>query len=617
MNFKEFATKNVVRNIKAYFAYFLSSCISAGILFLFTMFMLHPSLDTKIFPEYIQSALILAEVISYLFICFFVFYSVSIFLKSRFREFGTLYILGVSKKQLKKMIFIENTLISTLASILGVLFGLIFSKIFLVATSRILDIKGLDFYIPIKAIIITIILFIILGIVISFCTSFIIKEDKVLKLLKGVKKPKKEPKISWALAVLSIILIGLGYFKAVNSTMDTISYDIIPVTTIVIIGTYFLFSHSSVLLIKILKGNKNFYLNKTKLIWVANLFYKIKDNTRMFFLLAITSAIAFSAIGGVYAFWRDKEDEVEKNFPQALFYEMNDKESSYRQNVSDIESLLKKDNVDYTKVSSSTKIFYKETGTKNINIINESTYKKLSNSLGLPIIEFNDGEALYGAHLEDVVYKDKKVPIDEVDIRVVNSLDKRVLPALYDSLFIVKDDVFNTISTHSVLREFNSFNVENYKELFNYDKMLNLENNILSKADLLEAHKVAYGLIMFLAIFIGLVFFVTTGSFLYNKLYMETEEDKKKYLQLNKIGLTFKEIKKISTIEIGVLFLFPYIVAVIHSLFALSALKNAFGLDVTASAIIVMGSFLIIQIMYFLIIRGRYLNEIKRNLIRG
>lgn len=95
---------------------------------------------------------------------------------------------------------------------------------------------------------------------------------------------------------------------------------------------------------------------------------------------------------------------------------------------------------------------------------------------------------------------------------------------------------------------------------------------------------------------------------------MDVEEDKIKYKKLNKIGLTFKEIKKVSTIEIGVLFLLPYVIAVIHSIFALEALKSAFKMDISIAAFIVMGSFLLVQIIYFLIIRGNYLLEVKRNL---
>jgi len=120
--------------------------------------------------------------------------------------------------------------------------------------------------------------------------------------------------------------------------------------------------------------------------------------------------------------------------------------------------------------------------------------------------------------------------------------------------------------------------------------------------------------LLFLTIFIGLIFFVTASSFLYNKIYMDCQEDKEKYMKLNKIGLTYKEIRKISTIEIGILFLVPYIIAVIHSTFALLAVKNSFNMEVASSAYIVMGSFFIVLIIYFLIIRRNYLKEINEYL---
>lgn len=43
MDFNAFAYKNVSRNIKAYFAYFLSTCISSALFFSFTMFLFHPN----------------------------------------------------------------------------------------------------------------------------------------------------------------------------------------------------------------------------------------------------------------------------------------------------------------------------------------------------------------------------------------------------------------------------------------------------------------------------------------------------------------------------------------------------------------------------------------------
>ncbi|KEJ04309.1 ABC transporter permease [Clostridium botulinum A2B7 92] len=617
MNFKEFSAKNVVRNIRAYFAYLLSSTISAALLFSFTMLVLHPNLEVATFPIYLQKAFKLTTVIAYLFLCFFVFYSVSVFIKSRFKEFGILYILGASDKQIKKMIAIENVLISSLSGIFGIILGLFFSKIFLVLSGRLLGYNALQFYLPVKAIIITFLAFVLMGILISIFTTYMIKEDEVLNLLKGTQKPKSEPKTSTISAILCVILLIGGYYFSITSTTKNIAYRIIPVTVVVIIGTYLLFSQLSVFVITILKKNRKFYMNKTRVLWISNLLYRIKDNTRMFFLVTITSAVAFTSIGAVSAFWINKEAEVDKNFPQAFFY-ASDKKDYEKSDF--IEGSLKKEGYNYTKVQGQIKSLVSKKNTMPINIINESTYNIIAESLGQEKIYIKNNEAIAGSPL--MSNKRDNILGDNMDIKIVTRLEERVIPALYDDIYIVKDDIYNKIN--GSISSFYAFNVKNYKDTLNICKNYKGkfgENNhnedyiILMKADILEAHKIGYGVIMFLTIFIGIIFFVTTGSFLYNKYYMDVQQDRMKYEQLNKIGITFKEIKKVSTIEIGVLFLFPYIVSVIHSLFALSALKNAFAMDVSLVAFFVMGSFFIIQITYFLIIRGNYLLDIKKGLV--
>ncbi|NFQ67648.1 ABC transporter permease [Clostridium sporogenes] len=617
MNFREFSTINIVRNIRAYFAYLLSSTISAALLFSFTMLVLHPNLDVTIFPMYLQKAFNITTIIAYLFLCFFIFYSVSVFIKSRFKELGILYILGASDKQIKKMIAIENVLISSLSGISGIILGVIFSKIFLVLSGKLLGYNALLFYFPFKAIIITLLAFVLMGILISIFTTFIIKEDEVLNLLKGTQKPKSEPKTSNIIAILCVVLLLGGYYLSITSTMNNIAYRIIPVTVAVIIATYLLFSQLSVFVIKILKKNREFYMNKTRVLWISTLLYRIKDNTRMFFLVTITSAIAFTSIGAVSAFWVNKEAEVDRNFPQAFFYASNKKD--YKK-LDFIEGSLKKEGYNYTKVQGQIKSIVSKKDTIPINIINESTYNMLNESLGQERIHIKSNESIAGSPL--MINKRDNILVDNMDIKVVTKLKERVIPALYDDVYIVKDDVYNKINGSISL--FSALNVKNYKDTLNicksYKEKFGEDNHkenyiILMKADILESHKIGYGVVLFLAIFIGIIFFVTTGSFLYNKYYMDVKEDRVKYEQLNKIGLTFREIKKVSTIEIGVLFLFPYIVAVIHSSFALSALKNAFAMDVNIVAFFVMGSFLIIQIIYFFIIRGNYLLDIKKSLV--
>ena len=94
MNFIQFALNNVKRNTKSYLGYFFSILISSTLLFSFRMFINHPDLDTSLFPNYIIAAMQVTEVIIYLFLSLFVFYSASVFLKSRNKDFGILYTIG-------------------------------------------------------------------------------------------------------------------------------------------------------------------------------------------------------------------------------------------------------------------------------------------------------------------------------------------------------------------------------------------------------------------------------------------------------------------------------------------------------------------------------------------
>ncbi len=186
--------------------------------------------------------------------------------------------------------------------------------------------------------------------------------------------------------------------------------------------------------------------------------------------------------------------------------------------------------------------------------------------------------------------KRDNILVDNMDIKVITTLEERIIPALYDYVYIVKDDVYDKISGST--SSFCAFNVESYKDTLNicknYEGKFGESNNkkdhiILMKANILESHKIGYGVIMFLTIFIGIIFFVTTGSFLYNKYYMDVQQDRMKYEQLNKIGITFKEIKKYQLLKLEYYFVSLYCFSNTFTICIVS-IKNAFEMDVNLVA---------------------------------
>ncbi|MEC2715579.1 ABC transporter permease, partial [Bacillus cereus] len=76
-----------------------------------------------------------------------------------------------------------------------------------------------------------------------------------------------------------------------------------------------------------------------------------------------------------------------------------------------------------------------------------------------------------------------------------------------------------------------------------------------------------------LSVLVGVVFFVFTISFLYFRLFTDLDRDKSQFQMLSKLGLTKREIKKIVTQQISILFFIPIVISVLHSSVAFLAIR--------------------------------------------
>ena len=85
-----------------------------------------------------------------------------------------------------------------------------------------------------------------------------------------------------------------------------------------------------------------------------------------------------------------------------------------------------------------------------------------------------------------------------------------------------------------------------------------------------EVHTL-YGSYVFIGIFIGILFVVSTGSIMYYKQLTEAHEDKNRYSILSKIGLSKKETLRIVSKQLGFIFVMPLLFAILNSIAALVA----------------------------------------------
>ena len=156
MSFRQLAYHNVVRNRRNYAAFFLASVVSVMVFFVYSMFIFHPAFEEEGLRLLAIRGMLIAEVVLYIFTLFFLFYSMSAFLQARSKEFGVLMHLGMTKKQLNKLIFFEMLILGTVSTGTGIAFGFAFSKFFFMIGREIMELDDLPLYVSWEPFLLTI-----------------------------------------------------------------------------------------------------------------------------------------------------------------------------------------------------------------------------------------------------------------------------------------------------------------------------------------------------------------------------------------------------------------------------------------------------------------------------
>lgn len=634
MTFPQFVYRNVVRNKRTYAAYFLSSAFSVLIFFVYALFIFHPDIKSGITTDLAIQLMTAAEVIMYVFAFFFVLYSVSTFLKSRKREFGILMMHGMTKRQLNTMVFLENMIIGIGAIIVGVGLGLITGKLFLMIGSNVIGIDPLPFYFSTKALLLTTCAFLFLFFCISLFTTLLVRVNQLIDLFKAGEMPKKEPKVSVILSLISAVLLIFGYYLAATATMETLGYRMLPVIAMTIVGTYFFYTQLSVFVMKLLQKNRHLFWKRTNLVTISNLAYRLKDNARMFFMVTIVSTVAFCAVGSL-ASMNVMNKQFEADYPAEIGYIAKDEQPIHQQHLQQIEKEFDERGITYTSNQVPIKLVELSSTDSGfspyeIAIISFSDYVKVAEEAGFTINvqPLKEDESLSMRlsgyeRFRSVNYSLKQNQLELSPKAITDNIIFPYLLILHEGL-VVSDELFERLIP-SGLETYTGFYtddlegtagmggdlVEDGESRPSDDKPYSMIVSGTFYKDAMSMFK----MMLFVALLVGAVFFIASGSFLYFRLYADLEYDTRQYLTITKVGLTDQELNKIVTQQLALLFFVPIVVAFVHSAFAFMALQSFFQLSIATEVIAVLAGFLIAQLIYFLFIRYRYLRNLKRILV--
>lgn len=643
MTFRQFAYRNVVRNSRVYGAFFMASFFSVAVFFIYSMLMFHPDIESGILGEVSMIGMIGAEIVLVLFTLFFLYYSMNAFLEARSREFGILLHLGMEKSQLNRLVFLETMIIGAASIIVGIIFGFSFTKFFFMIVREILQLDKLSLYVSWEPFLLTIGVFTSAFVVISFISVNLTRERKLLDLMKGSHYLHSVITYSKIRAVYGIALILSTYVLAL-----LVSYTSMIGLTLLIpfsatFGTYYFFSDSVPFFLDLARGKRKFHWQRYRLLSLADQTNIMQENVKMFFVVTMVSTMAFLSVG-VLATMSSYTTQYERLNPLGLIYK-GDIDNPYEsEHINSLREQLEEKGLSYHLTRF---IVIKQTSSftnNEVEVFRESDMNTLLSSFGYPMLKLKEGEAVFIPYSEESLNKLKNTVVHTV-------LEENGIPLTIDSVY--PEIVFpgSIVSVNSIVISDEDFiklknpiaddhiKQPSYK-LFTFDIPQWLETKEIGKEiiDLAEKEHfykkenpgpfyfenaglnysitlAVYSLFTLVGVLVATVFLLAAGSFIYFKLQTSLEREKRKFDVLMRMGLTDIEMKKLVNRHLFPQFFLPWGVAMMHSAFAFfmvqSILKDIANISIVKEVLFAFSFFVIIQVVYFYLIRWRYIAHIR------
>lgn len=624
------AYNNFKSNIRTYLAFFISMVFSVVVLTNFELLRYGDAINVLQGENknFTLSVLVAVIMILSVFLFFFIWYATNIFFKNRSKEIGILSFMGLDLYTIGKIYFVENMLIGVSSCITGIVIGIITSRFFQVV---IIKLSGFDINVSnglsMEAILYTTLIFMSIFMVMAIKGFITICRSSVINLINTSKKQEKIPKIGigiYILAIVSIIVIGYGYYRSTNIRTGNIM-SVIPVIAIIIAGTYGLFKSVVPVIFDIIIKNKKILFKGNNIIAINNINYRLNKNYKTYAIIAIIITTTISTLGASVAMkYIHQNAQEQRNVYTASIVSMN------------------KEEVNKTKIE---------------NIIKDTNKIKYSVNLELTILENTDSKDIYdktdaimkysdfssilkeNRHDEELKeYSDKlvkgnnvielkrpqmivSIPTKEDHVNIDGHLyniskGKVKVPVLgtgfNQSIIVVNDDTYFKLRDKGQQVYFYGAKVyqeENSQVMFkNLEKNLNLKNSYIQNGykGLNEGQWMKFAYVVL--VFLFLVFVLVAGSIIYMKIYSDAYEDKGKYKILLKIGTTEKDINRAILKEVAIFYTLPMLSATISSYFALRLagdllMTNLFGIYILS---------LIVCLIIFIIYGAVSVSKFKR-----
>ena len=595
---------------------------------------------------------------------FLIVYANNFLIKRRKKEFGIYMTLGMGKGKISKILFIETLIIGIISLGIGLIIGIFASQLMSVVVAKMFEANMTEykFVFSQSAMIKTIVYFGIMYLLVMIFNTISISKYNLIDLITASKKNEKvkikNATISVVMFLISLGILAFAYYRVTVDINKLSQNELLTAIALGIVGTFLFFWSLSGFLLKLVQSNKKIYLKDLNAFVLRQINSKI--NTTVFSMSIICLMLFFTIciLSSALALNKSMKNDLTEVTPAdiSIVKTMNLTEGTEEQiteSKMSIEDTLKKSSLDFNESFSEyvefteyiePNVTLKTTLGKTIDdvlkqfqmlridenegIVKISDYNKAAKILKQNELTLGENEYIMLCNYDNIKkFRDKALEIGTK----ININGKEYLPKYKEcvegfldisnshtnfGVILVPDD-----AVEGLLIEINHFTA-NYKGNTDEEKQKvednivvldndpylksiegEVELNAMTKISLYEASIGLGAIVTFIGLYLGIIFLISGAAILALKELSESSDNIQRYEILRKIGTDENVINKALFRQIGIFFMMPLILAIIHSIFGIQVANTILSSMAATSGML---PSIIMTALFILVIYGGY-----------
>ncbi len=598
--FFKLAFQNVRRSLRDYTIYFLTLTFGVCIFYIFNSLdaqskLLNIPTSQQRLIEVLVMVMDVLSVFVAVVLAFLILYANRFLMRRRKKELAIYLLLGMPKGKISGILLLETLVIGLFSLVVGLCLGVFLSQGLTVWVAQFFETKVEQFQFVFSAasLLKSILYFGIIFLLVMCFNTLSVSRCKLIDLMQAQHRNEvlklRSLKLSVALFLLSLVSLGLAYRCILHNGMMALDREFWAAILLGSVGTVLFFLSLSGFLLRVVQSNKGLYYRNLNMFVLRQINSKINTAYLSMSVVCIMLLLTIGTFSTGFGFNQAIGDQVDNYAPYDLMWIVYPGEKE-----EDVDDYLQAVPIDTRYVSTmATCRFYSGSlqadlgDTRELYVVSQSDYNQVAAMEGEAPISLGAGEYLPITPVQGDTPLDQGIrwrgePFQaRIDLTPNASFSTLIAQMGGGRVVVLPDeevqglDLLNSglyIYYQGDQRQAEAYFDGWLQQLRDYG--IEGGYSMMTRMALYEGLMGQKLMVVFIGTYLGVVFLIASAAVLALQQLSEASDNQSRYALLRKLGVDEKMIGRAIDTQVGIYFLVPLGLAIVHSAVGLTVVNN-------------------------------------------